>query len=196
VPTFLSDPPPAVYLVLVAAAVVTGAVAARRQDRKSLTLFGVAAGLLLVVFLIDRLVESPREGAVAAIKSMAQAVNDRNPDAFTAPVADTFEYVGGPGSRAVTRAQLKTSGLWGLLREHSITVNVKDFAREDVQEIDPNTVEIGFVGQGHSPTGMMPVYFRATFARQPDGRMRLTRLASFDIVSRTGKPTSLGPDFP
>ena len=48
-PTFLSDPPPGLYLILIAIAVVTGAIAARNQDRRSLTRFGVAAGVLLLV---------------------------------------------------------------------------------------------------------------------------------------------------
>jgi hypothetical protein len=198
VPTTLSDPPPVLYLVLIAFAVVTSAILARRQDKRSLISFAVALGLLLVVGLIDLLVESPREGAVTGIKAIVRGANDRDPEAFVAAVANSFEYKGAGPPTTVTRERLKSADFWGFLKANPrITVNAKDFAREDVTEIDPNTVEIGFVGQGRddSTGSVFPMYFRATFTRQPDGKMRMTKLASFDYAKRTGERATI-PNFP
>jgi hypothetical protein len=196
VPTLLSDPPDSLYLVLIALAVVTGAVAARKQTRKSLIVFGVAAVLLLVVFLIDYTVESPREGAVAGVKAIEKGANARDPEAFVAPVADTLEYKGAGPAQTFTKAQFRSAAFWQFLSANrTISVNTKGFDRADVVEIDPNTVEIGFVGQGSDGTTTLPFYFRATFTRQPDGKMRMTKLASFDFASRTAKPVSI-PNFP
>lgn len=197
-PTVLSDPSPTLYLVLVAAAVVTGAVAARRQDRRSLLRFGAAVGLLLGLYLIDLLIESPREGAVAGVLAMVKAANDRDAAAFVAPVADTLEYKGAGPPGQVTREQLRSASFWGFLtRNRQIAVHAKDFARGDAVEIDPDTIEIGFVGQGRDERtgGVYPLYLRATFARQPDGKVRMTKLASFDYARRANLAASI-PYFP
>jgi hypothetical protein len=188
-PTFLSDPPQTVYLVLIGAALVTGAVFARRQDRKSLLPFGVALGLLLLVLLLDRVAESPREGAVRAVQEMVEAANHRNADALVSHVADTVEYKGADPPKPITREQLR--GAESALRTFNVRVAVWDFSRDDVREIDENTVEIGFLAKGEVEGKPLPVYVRATFARQPDGRMRLTKFATFDAVQRTNQPVTI-----
>ena len=67
-----------------------------------------------------------------------------------------------------------------------------DFSRDDVRWPDENTVEIGFLAKGELPDGkQMPYYFRATFTRQSDGQMKLTRLASFDAMGREKKRQSI-----
>jgi hypothetical protein len=55
---------------------------------------------------------------------------------------------------------------------------------------DANSVEIGFLAKGETQGKQFPFYFRATFTRQSDGQMKLTRLASFDPLQRT-KPLSI-----
>jgi hypothetical protein len=193
--TLLSDPSPTVYFVLIGVVLVTGVIAARKQDRRSWIVLGAAAGVLLLVFLIDRSFESPREGAVAAVQEMVQAADGRNPHAFAEHIADTFEYKGAGTPVRVTRDQIRDGGFWDILRRHNVHVAAWDFAREDVREIDPNTVEIGFLGKGEAEGKQFPMYFRATFTRQPDGRMRLTGLASYDPMKRTNEPKSI-PFFP
>jgi hypothetical protein len=194
-PTFLSDPSSTVYFVLIGAVLITGAIAARKQDRRSWVILGAAACVLLMVFLIDRAFESPREGAVAAVLGMVQAADGRNPHAFAEHIADAFEYKGEGAPVRVTREQVRDAGFWGILGRHNVHVAAWDFAREDVREIDPNTVEIGFLAKGEAEGKQFPMYFRATFARQPDGTMRLTALASYDPMKRTNEPKSI-PFFP
>jgi hypothetical protein len=54
-------------------------------------------------------------------------------------------------------------------------------------------VEVGFLAKGElrgEGGKQFPFYFRATFTRQADGQMKLSRLASFDPMSRH-KPLSI-----
>src|SRR4051812_1507010 len=94
-PTFIADPPMWVYVVLTLALVVTGAMAAQRQDKRAAIPFAVAFFLLLIVFVLDRLFESPREEAVRRSFLMATAADAKNPDAFAEHLADTFEFAYG-----------------------------------------------------------------------------------------------------
>src|SRR5690242_16619154 len=127
-PTFLNDPPDTLYLVLFAVVVVTGAVAARNQNRKSLIPFGISLAVLLGLYLLDRLNESPREVGVHQLKEMERAANDRNADAFASHFADTFEYKGVGTARKITREQIRGGHLWDLLRQHNVTVATWDYA--------------------------------------------------------------------
>lgn len=196
-PTFLSDPPQTVYLLLGAVLVVTAAVAARKQDRKSLVPFGIALGVLLLVLLLDRALESPREEAVRRVQAMAHAADTRNPDAFVAHIADRLEYKGmGNTPITVTREQVKASGFWHVLRAHNVHVAAWDFSRDDVVEIDDKTVEVGFLAKGETPDGkQFPVYMRATFTRQANGEMKLTRFESYDPMKRKNEAVNI-PNFP
>lgn len=194
-PTFLSDPPQTLYLVLGAVLVVTAAVAARKQDRKSLIPAGVALGVLLLLLLLDRMVESPREEAVRRLEAMVHAADARNADAFIAHVADTLEYKGMGLATTVTREQVKTSGFWHILRSNNVHVAAWDFARDDTKQIDPNTVEVGFLAKGEADGKQFPVYIRATFKKQPTGEMKLSRFESYDAIKRQNEAISV-PGFP
>ena len=197
-PPIISDPPPAVYLVLIACVVVTGAIAAQRQNRKSAIAFGIAVALLLAVFLIDRLFDSPREEAVKGAQAMSAAADAHNPDAFVSHFADTFVYHGEGAPQPATRSELKASPFWGLLRQLNIHVAVWNFSRDDVTMIDNDTVEIGFMAKGERRGGTMSeqaqLYIRATFKRQSDGKMRVTEFRTFDAVDHR-KSFNL-PGFP
>jgi hypothetical protein len=187
-PTFLSDPAPAFYLVLFGFVVVTGAIAARNQDRKSLLRFAAALAVLLIVFLIDKLVESPREEALGKVQQMMKAANARQPDAFVAQIADTIEYKGRGRTKTITREQLRTAGFWSLLHQHNVRVAGWDY---DAREIDTNTVEVGFLAKAEAEGRSFPMYLQGTFTRQPDGKLRLTRFASFDPMKRTNEPITI-----
>ncbi len=195
-PTFLSDPVPALYLVLIAFVVATGAVAGRYQDRRSLIRFGVALAALLALYLIDKSVESPREEATRRVQAMAEAANARNRDAFVEHVADKVEFVGGAQPATRTKAEVRSAHFWDILQQFDVRVAVWDFSRENVKQTDPNTVEIGFMGKGETrgEGKQFPVYIRATFTRQADGQFRLTR---FGTYHPTNHDEPLGvPGFP
>jgi hypothetical protein len=194
-PTLLSDPPQTLYLILGGVVVVTAAIAARRQDRRSLAVFGVALTLLLLVWIIDRAVESPREEAVRRVNEMVHAADSHNPEAFVAHLADTVEYKGVDAPRTMTREQVRNSQFWSQLRTFGVHVAAWDFSRDDVKEIDANTVEIGFLAKGEAQGRQFPVYIRATFARQADGQFKLTRFATYEPMKRTNEAINI-PNFP
>ncbi|MDY3563285.1 hypothetical protein R5W23_004785 [Gemmata sp. JC673] len=184
-PTFLSDPPPAIYLVLGFVVLITGVIAAQRQTRKAAVPFLIAAGLLLVVFLIDRFVDSPREQAVKSAKAMAAAVEANRPDDFVKHVAGTLAYNGEGQGHALTQEKIKSLPFWPMLRQLNPRIEVWNFSRDDVRSIDDNTIEIGFMAKAQQRGGMeqQMLYVRATFKRQPDGSMKMTEFRTFDSIN-------------
>src|SRR5262245_20737769 len=119
-PEFLADPPQALYLVLGGLLVITGAIAAQKQDRRAAIPFGIAALLMMLLFLIDRFSESSRDEAVRRTHMMAMAADAKNPVAFVEHVTDKVTIAAGnePG-KTVTRDELKRSPFWGTLRSEN-----------------------------------------------------------------------------
>jgi hypothetical protein len=195
-PTFLSDPPSAVYLILAAAVLVSGLVWFNRRDRKSLLAFAAVLLVAGLVVLLDFLFESPREESVRRVKAMMKAADAHDSEAFVSHLADKLQYKGESGPAVtITREQIRRAGFWELLRQHNAHVAAWDFSRADVVESGPDSVEIGFLAKGEAQDKQFPMYFRATFTRQPDGQMKLTALASFDPVKRTNERKTI-PYFP
>ncbi len=189
-PTWLSDPSPTFYLILFVLAVIAAGMWVRHRDRRSAVGAAVAAGVLLLVFAVDRLVESPREESVRRVNEMAAAVNERNPDKFLDHVSDRFRY------GAINREGLRTIAAWQLVRTHDVRVAVWDFARDDVQRPSDDEVVVGFMSKGESGGREMPFYIRATFGRDPDGRWRLRTFAAYENpLQRANSPEVTLPGF-
>jgi hypothetical protein len=193
--TFLSDPSFSVYLVLAAAFLITFAVWFANRSRRSLAALGVVVGVIAILLAIDLLVESSREEAVRRAQAMVKAADTRDREVFLSHVADTVEYRGESAPVTVTRDQLRKSQMWGVLEQYKAHVAAWDFSRHDVQEIDDNTIEIGFLAKGEAQGQQVPMYFRAKFARQGDGQMKLVALASFDPMKRINERKNI-PYFP
>lgn len=188
---FIADPPQWVYLVLAGLLVVTGALAAQKQDRRRALAFGVAFLLMLAVFVLDKLLESPREEATRRVYMMQVAADAKNPDLFVEHVADKLEIQ----SRPTTREDLRKSGFWPLLKQFNVRVAVWGFSRDDVKVIDDNTVEIGFMAKGEIEGGkQLPVYCRGTFKKQPDGSFKMVTFKAVDPINRTNAVEI--PNFP
>src|SRR5262249_6071061 len=107
-PDIIADPPQILYMVLGGLLVITGAIAAQKQDRRAAIPFGIAALLMLLLFLIDRFSESPREEAVRRVHLMAMAADAKNPDALVEHVADKVTIApGNDAGKVLTRDELK-----------------------------------------------------------------------------------------
>ncbi|MBA4187511.1 MAG: hypothetical protein C0467_05775 [Planctomycetaceae bacterium] len=191
-PTFFSDPPQIVYLVLAALLLLSGAVWANRRDRTSLKVFVGIVAVLTILLLLDRLFESPREDAVNRLQLMVKAADAKNPDAFVEHLADTVEMQTGGQSKTEKREAIKASPFWGLLKQFDVRVVGWDFSQ--LETTDANKVEIGFMAKGEAQGKPYPVYIRAMFTRQPDGKMKLTAFQSFNPVNRS-EPIAI-PYFP
>jgi hypothetical protein len=93
-PTALSDPSRTFYILLAVIVVILGAVALRRQKKADVISFAIAAAVLLLVFLVDRAVDSPREEVDHVVAAMASAGQTANYDAVFQHVSDSFSYKG------------------------------------------------------------------------------------------------------
>ena len=181
-PTFLSDPEPTFYLVLITAAVVAGAVAFRYQDKRTLAAFFLAAGVLLAVFVIDLLCESPREESVRKVKAMAAAGTAKDWKALGEHLSDKFQFQG--HSKASFLGAVS-----GPAAAHGAEVNVKGFDRESFEPVSETTLRIGFIAQVSTATsGPLPYYVEATFTKDPDGQFRMTGFDLYNFAKRKNGP--------
>jgi hypothetical protein len=199
-PTLLADPPQVLYLLLGGVLVVAGLVATQRQSRRALAAFAATFFLILALFLIDRVVETPREEAVRRTQVLAMAADAKNPgtfspDVFAEQLADRVTIASGnePG-KTLTRDEVKKHPFWHTLRANGVHVAAWGFSRDDAKQIDDGTVEIGFMGKGEVGDKQIPAYVRATYARQPDGSFKLGALRTFDPINH--KEGLAIPGFP
>lgn len=193
-PTFLSDPVPSLYLILAAFVVVAAVLAARSQDRRSLIRVGIALVPLVVLYLCDKLVESPREEAVRRTLLIEKAADTADRDAFVAQVADQVEFKTAAGTRALQKDEIRNHTFWNQLKANDVRVRMLDFSRDEVKNLGPDAVEIGFVARGDVRDSTFPFYLRATYTRQADGQRRLTGLSFYNYVNRGQLETI--PGFP
>lgn len=193
-PPILSDPPPALFLLLIVAVLISAAILYRRQNRKSLVVFAVIAILLVGLWIVSALYESPREEAVRRIQLMVQAVNERSAERFVAQTTDPVDYRTSGGSRMLTKAEVRNSRFWGLLAEHNVEAGAWDFDRNEVREVAPDAIEIGFLAQGTVQGKPTPFYFRTVFRKQSNSEWLLASVSCFNPVNRN-QPESI-PAFP
>lgn len=192
-PTFLSDPPQVAYLVLAALLFLSGAVWFNRRDKKVLTLFLGLAGFTLILLLLDFSFESPREEVVRRVQLMVRAADAKNPEAFVEHLADTVEFPSSSNaSKSEKREDIRKSGFWNLLRQLDVRIVGWDYSQ--LENDNPSKIELGFMAKGESGGRPFPVYIRATFTVQPDGKMKLTAFQTLNPVNRS-EPLSI-PNFP
>jgi len=191
-PTIFSDPPQALYLILIAGVIVTGTLAARNQDRRSFIRLGIALGLLLVLFLVDRFFESPREEANRRVSAMAAAAMAANPDRFMENVSTSFEM------RGANRERLKAAPAWGLIRNHRVRVAVWGFSPDTYEEINDKEIEVGFYlkVEVENPQGMAMWDSRARFVKDSDGQYRLKTVKFYNPAEGGLNAEVAIPGFP
>jgi hypothetical protein len=189
-PTALSDPSPTLYLVLVVVTVVTGALWVRNRSRSSLVNFGIAAGVLALLFLIDWTFESPREQAVRRIEDVSAAINARDFDRMLTHFSETFNYNGR------TKADLRTAPLRDIVTRENVRTSVWDFTRDQVEYPNPNEIVVGFMGRGEGNMPPFAAYFRVTFVSESNGDWKIkTFLAYQDPLRRANQPPITVPGF-
>ena len=189
-PTFLSDPTQALYLVLIAVPVVAAVPLARNQDRKSLVRFLACCAPLVVVFLLDTLIESPREEATRKVLAMADAATAIDPNRFVEHVSSSFSVNG------KNREQLRASSIWSLIRGHNARVAVWGFGHDAYERLSDTEVEVGFYAKGEAPSGVLLRYCKARFVKDPDGQYRVKGIRFYDPAGRGLNAEEPIPGFP
>jgi hypothetical protein len=178
-PTWLSDPSDGFYLVLFVLVVVAVMLWARSRTRGSLIRAGLAIALLVLLFVFDRLLESPREEAVRKTQEMARAANEqfgkppaqRTWDGVGANVSDQFDFHGAKKEdllKAIAQAAATGDG------EGDVT----EFDRSRVEYQSGDRVMVPFVvrvfPRGSNFTAPQArFHVEGVFARDPDGQYRL-----------------------
>jgi hypothetical protein len=175
-PTFLSDPSPTFYLILIAFFVIALVIAGKNQDRRSFRRLGIATVALAAVFLIDWLVESPREQAVRKIQEISAAINDRSSEKMLQNVSDSFDF---KGKKKADLAQVVH-----LAERHGVRTATWELSRDRVAA-GPGDIEIAFEGKAEGPRGEpFMKHFRARFVKDPDGQYRLQTFKVYDYVQK------------
>ena len=176
-PTLLSDPTRAMYIVLGAMVVILGATALRRQKKSDVITFAVAAVLLLVLYIIDRSFESPREQVVRNIQEMGAASQSKKYDDLFKHVSDSFDYKGLDKKALREKARLAEQYFDG--------IEAWDYGRNDFKIVDDTTVTQGFLVQPKNSGN--PAYQRyvvATFKKEGEA-WRLKKFALYDPIKKT-----------
>ena len=173
-PTLFTDPSSTVYVLLV----VVVLVAIWLWFRSSQTLkANLRVGLVFVLVAgwvaADQFVESPREEAVRRVEAITTAVNERNKDGLLAHVSGAFDYHG------MDREALRSAIAWTELERNGTRIAVYDFARDDVQYPDDDTLILGFMAKAEGELWSGLLYIRAAFARQPDESWLLTGFKAY-----------------
>jgi len=169
---------------LAAVILVSGAVWFNRRSRATLAVFLGVVGFTLLLLLLDFGFESSREESVRRAQAMVHAADAKNPEAFVEHLADTVDFPTENGQREpVKRETLRTHPFWGMLRQFDVRVVGWDYA--EVDSSDANKVEIGFQAKGESGGRPFPVFIRATFTKQADGKMKLTAFRILNPINRT-----------
>ena len=174
-PTFLAEPSTALYAILGVVTLVLGITAARRQKRSDAINFGIAAAVLLAVFLIDRAVESPREAVVRKVQEMGQASRDKKHDDLFKHVSDAFKYKSLDKAGLRDKAKQAEAMGFGGISEY-------DLARSGFKAVNDTTVEHGFRVKTHSQPEVH-LFVVATFKKESDGEWRLTTFKLYDPVN-------------
>ncbi|QEL20068.1 hypothetical protein [Limnoglobus roseus] len=190
-PTFLSDPSLSLYGLLAVVFIVALAVWYRRRDRKSLIAAGVTGLLLFGLCLIDLTFESPREEATRRVQTMAVAASAAtlDPARFVEQLSPTFQHNGG------NREKVRTSGVWGLIRQHNARAVVWGFGKSEFEQIGENEIEIGFYCKAEATgfPGPGVWYAKGRFIRDPDGQFRAKGIKFINIQDRSDATI---PGFP
>jgi hypothetical protein len=177
--TFLTDPTPGFYAVLILAALFLGGVAFRYRTRTTKLLAGVVLALLILVFLIDFFIDSPREQSVRKVSAMIDAINARNTAGLLSHVSESFDFKGRK------KSQLGAAQLWNNLRTFQVNVRASDFSRDYVQTPDGNSISIGFLATAEAEGRPMPLHIQVTFVRDPDGQFRVRTFTAHDPLQKT-----------
>jgi len=189
-PTFLSDPPRTMYIVFGAMVVILGAMALRRQKKSDVITFVIAAVLLLVLYLIDRSYESPREQVVRKIQEMGTASQSKKYDDLFKHVSESFKYKNLDKNGLREQARIAERYFDG--------IEAWDYSREDFKPIDDNTVQQGFLVQPkNSGNPGFQRYVVATFKKEGE-EWKLITFALYDPIKKTndaeqGIPGGGGP---
>jgi hypothetical protein len=177
-PTLLSDPTRTMYIVFGAMVVILGAMALRRQKKSDVITFVVAALLFLVLFLIDRAYESPREKVVRTLQEMESASQARKYDDVFKHISNDFKYKSLDKKTLRERAAVAEG-------QFPEGVRIWNLTRESYKAMVDGTIEQEFDVQ---PVNNPQFRYQcvAVFKQEADGEWRMITFRLYPVVGGAG----------
>ena len=134
-PTFFSDPADSLYITLFIVMLVGVGIWYRYRTRKTLIAAGIGVGLLVALFLIDRLFESPREIVIRTAGEFEADFNTGEWNKFEKHIAENFDRKG------KKKKDVKVS--YDFAKAYNAKVRLWSFNRDDVV-VTSDTITVGF----------------------------------------------------
>jgi hypothetical protein len=183
-PNALSDPSSTLYAILVIVVFVLAAMWFRNRTRGSLIRVLIAASVLVGLFLIDKLFESPREEATRKLYEMAEASQHQDWDPMLRNISDSFKYKS-PGGREINKEDFRKLTKTIALIPGFKGVIVWDFDRANFRPIDNDNFKIGFQAKPKDvPNPEWIAWIVATFHHDPDGEWRMSGFNRYELVKQ------------
>jgi hypothetical protein len=182
----ITDPSRTMYVLFLAAAGYCAWRWSQQKQRSDAILAGVFAGLFVLLFVCDTLMESGREQAVRRVREMSAAVGSRDAEALGAHVSESFRYRGSDKKALLARAA------YGFRIAEVTEVVVWGFGAPEPGP-SPGTMVIPFSakvkGELLHPDPLFDV--KSTFVRDSDGQWRmqtftLYRMGTTEVVDVPG----------
>lgn len=190
-PVFISDPSLTTYAIIAIMVAVLAGLYYRSRKKKDLFPLIGGTGVLLALFLIDILVESPREETKRKMKEMSAASETKNWDEVFTNISETFNYKGSSGALTDKKGLREKVRSIESMIEKGFTV--WGFTRDDFRQINDTTVEIGF-GAKVNGRDETQSYVKAVFTKDPDGQWRLSDFALYEPINTKERRSIPGLD--
>jgi hypothetical protein len=176
-PVFLAEPPVMLYAVLLLAALAAVGLWVRSRKPWAMILLGVCVLLTLVVFLLDRFNESPKEHAVRIVTEMADSIKKKDWATFGGHVSEKFSANG------LTKKQME--GFFRTAAErYNFRATAWDFSMTDPPEMNQSEVTIRFDAKAETPDGAQALkHFTARFVKEGD-RFRMVTFTPYNYVQK------------
>lgn len=180
-PTVLSDPSTTLYALVAVMVAVLGAVYAKTRKRGDLIRLVIGVAALAALFIIDRLVESPREEATRKVGELVAATKAKKADDLAKNLSDSFSW------NNMNKEQFIAWAKDVMARSEFNGIDVDGLGRHDFEPVDDKKVKIGFDvwPAGYGLPEWRP-YCKATFVKDPDGQFRMQ---TFELTKKRGDPT-------
>ena len=176
-PTFLSDPSPTFYAILIILVAVLAGLYLRSRKRGELIRLLVGVAVLITVFLIDKLVESPREQATRKMEEIAKATQDKKLDDMFKHVSESFKY------KEVDKKSLREK-LNSIEQQQEFKgVVILECNRADFRIVDDKNVTVGLMAQARE-LPMTRSWIIAAFTKDADGEWRMSGFKRYDPMKQ------------
>lgn len=182
-PSWLVEDPTLAFVFLALVALVLGVLWRQTRQRKYLLGEVVVTGLVIVVALLSRYVETDNKRIIHSIEEMAEGVRTHNMDRIFAQIADSFHY--GTLDKKGFRSSAER-----VIRNRDVTeMVVWDFELADVSR-EKRSGKVTFRAKPRGNFGGDAAYYlvEADYVLDPDNHWRMRSFKVFNPFVETRQP--------